>query len=41
MMQQGEDHEQGDVNADVYLLARQTVTDVVNMTLMVKQAIAA
>ena len=38
-MQQGEVHEQGDVNADVYLLARQTLTDVVNMTLKVKQAI--
>ena len=39
MMKQGELHESGNVNADVQILARQTLTDVVNMTQKVKQAI--
>ena len=40
-MQQGDDHEMGDVRADVYLLARQTMEDVVNMSQKVKEAIGA
>ena len=39
MMKQEELQERGDVNADVHLLAQQTLTDVVNMTLMVKKVI--